>query len=335
MIVLVTGGAGYIGSVLVEKLAAKGYKVRVFDRFYFGEESLRHLKDKIEMVRGDVRQFPASALDGVSSVIHLGSLSNDPTADFDPKANHEINFEGTMRVAEACKKAGVKRFSYASSCAVIGFHVGEVADESFKPNPQSEYARSKLDGEIGILSLTSSDFCPVAFRQATVFGFSRRMRYDLVVNTMVKDAFKNGTIFVYHAGEMWRPLVDVKDVADAHIHAIEADEAFVKGQVFNLVRENVKIADLAFMIKDFLKDKKDVAVEVQKGSVETRSYRVSGEKYKKAFGEPRISIADSARQIYDLLADGKYVDFDNPIYYNIDWMKHLVEKYGKKEVFLL
>ena len=170
--ILVTGGAGYIGSVLVRELLMQGYRVRVFDKLYFGKESLSDLGKKIEIIQGDVRQFPAEALKGCSSVIHMGSLSNDPTADFDPKANHEINCEGTKRVAEACKKAGVKRMTFASSAAVYGFHIDSIANEQFKTKPQSEYAQSKLDAEKALLKLADRKFCPVILRQATVYGLS-------------------------------------------------------------------------------------------------------------------------------------------------------------------
>ena len=180
-IILVTGGAGYIGAVLVKKLVEKGEKVRVFDKLYFGDSSLNGVKDKIELVAGDVRQFDPDLLNDVKCVMHFGSLSNDPTAEFDPKANHEINCEGTMRVAEACKKKGVKRFTFASSCAIYGFHVDGIADENFPTNPQSEYSQSKLDAENGLRSLADSKFSPVIFRQATVFGFSARMRWPSAV----------------------------------------------------------------------------------------------------------------------------------------------------------
>ena len=325
-IILVTGGAGYIGSILVRELIAKGEKVRVFDKLYFGKEPLVDIEKKIEIVQGDVRKFPLDVLDGVKSVIHLGSLSNDPTADFDPKANHEINCEGTMRVAEACKKKGVSRMTLASSAAIFGFHVDSIADETFKTNPQSEYAQSKLDAEKGILSLMDNKFCPVILRQATVFGFSPRMRWDLVVNTMTKDAFSKGKIFVYCAGDSWRPLVHVKDVAAAHIACINAPQDKVKGQIFNLVHKNYRILELGHWVADVLKKKIKVDVEVVFGSKESRSYRISGDKIINVLGfEPRISVHDAVIEIYGVLHSGKYNDFTNPIYYNIDWMKLLVE----------
>ncbi|MFC1496436.1 NAD-dependent epimerase/dehydratase family protein, partial [Candidatus Margulisiibacteriota bacterium] len=270
-IFLVTGGAGYIGSVLVNDLVKKGKKVRVFDKLYFGDSGLRGIKNKIDLIQGDVRQFPTAVLDGVTAVIHLGSLSNDPTAEFDPKANKEINYEGTMRVAEACIIKGVKRMTFASSAAVIGFHVDSIADEKYKPNPQSEYSQSKLDAENGIKSLHSSKFSPVVIRQATVYGFSPRMRWDLVVNTMTKDAYSKKKIHVYCAGDNWRPLVHVKDVVRAHLACLQAPEKKVAGQIFNLVDKNYRILELGHWVKEILKDFIEVEVEVLFGNKESRS----------------------------------------------------------------
>ncbi|OGC22159.1 hypothetical protein A3J90_02205 [candidate division WOR-1 bacterium RIFOXYC2_FULL_37_10] len=332
-VILVTGGAGYIGAVLVRELLAKGEKVRVFDKLYFGSASLESVKAQIDLIQGDVRHFPASALDNVKAVIHLGSLSNDPTAEFDPKANKEINFEGTMRVAEACKKKGVPRFTFASSAAIIGFHVDTIADENYTPNPQSEYAQSKLDAENGLLSLVSDKFSPVIFRQATVFGFSPRMRWDLVVNTMTKDAFSKGNIFVYCAGDNWRPLVHVKDIALAHIEAIMAPKDKVKGEIFNLVHKNYRILELGHWVREILKEKAPVNVEVLFGSKEARSYRISGEKLKQNLGfEAKHSVEEAVIEIYNILHSGKFVDFQNPIYYNIEWMKLLVDMEQKLKV---
>ncbi|MBI5700620.1 SDR family oxidoreductase [Candidatus Saganbacteria bacterium] len=332
-IVLITGGAGYIGAVLVRELLNKGEKVRVFDKMYFGDRSLEDVKDKIEIVQGDVRQFPEDALSNVKAVAHLGSLSNDPTAEFDPKANHEINFEGTMRVAEACKKKGVDRFTFASSAAIIGFHVDTIADETYAPNPQSEYAQSKLDAENGLRSLVSDNFHPVIFRQATVFGFSPRMRWDLVVNTMTKDAFAKNKIFVYCAGDNWRPLIHVKDIALAHIEGIKAPSGKVSGQIFNLNHKNYRILELGHWVAEILKKFTKVDIEVLFGSKESRSYRLNSEKIRDVLGfEAKHSIEEAVLEIFSLLRSGKYIDFENLIYYNIDWMRLLVEMESKLKV---
>jgi nucleoside-diphosphate-sugar epimerase len=330
MKILVTGGAGYIGSVLVRELLRQGYGVRVFDALYFGKSSLSDIENKIEIIQGDVREFPSEVLEDVSAVIHMGSLSNDPTAEFDPKSNHEINCEGTKLVAEACKRAGVKRMTFASSAAVYGFHVGGVADEEFRTNPQSEYAQSKLDAEKALLKMADGGFCPVILRQATVYGLSTRMRWDLVVNTMTKDAFDKKKLTVFCEGENWRPLVSVNDVAKAHIKCMEAQESDVRGQIFNLVYDNLMILEIAGLMKGYLGKKQKIEVEVLSGSKESRSYRVSGEKIKRVLGfEPRSGMEDAVNEIYSALMQGRYTDFENPIYYNIEWMKLLADRSKK------
>lgn len=325
--ILVTGGCGYIGSVLVPMLLERGYKVRVFDKLYFGSEPLSEVMDKIEFIPGDVRNFDPAILDGIEGVIHLGSLSNDPTAAFDPEANHTINFEGTMKLAEASKKAGVKKFTFASTCAIYGFHVEGIADETFPANPQSDYAQSKLDVDIELPKLANDTFCPVILRQATVFGFSPRMRWDIVVNAFVMHAFKTGRLDVWFGGEAWRPMVHVKDTAGAHISCLETDPEKVRGQIFNLVYKNFRILELAHRVRRSLNEMGiQVDVDVNYDQVDNRSYMTSGDKLTRSIGfTPSISVEDGVKEIVDALRQGKYKDYDNPIYYNMRWMKLLIE----------
>jgi len=142
--VLVTGGCGYIGSIIVPMLLENNYKVRVLDKLYFGDESLAEVRDKIEFIAGDVREVKDKVLESVDAVIHLGSLSNDPTADFNPLATQDINFKGTLKLARKCKEKGISHFTFASTAAVYGFHLSSLADESLSPNPQSVYANPSM-----------------------------------------------------------------------------------------------------------------------------------------------------------------------------------------------
>jgi len=328
---LVTGGAGYIGSVLVGMLLLREDKVRVFDKLYFDEKPLEDLKKryghKLEIIQGDVRNFHEDILDGIEAVVHLGALSNDPTADFDPKATVDINFKGTINVAEACKKKGIKRFSFASSAAVYGFHVDSVADEEFIASPQSEYAKSRLDSDIALMKMADEKFFPVSFRQATVYGASPRWRYDLAVNTFTRDAFSKGVLRVDAGGMAWRPFVDVSDVAKAHILAVTCPENKISGgQIFNLVFDNFQILDLAHRVKFILKNKKHIEVEVDYTTKEARSYRMTGEKLKRILGfVPEVSVEDSVIHMYGLLEKGMYIDINNPYYYNMPWMLLLLD----------
>lgn len=329
--ILVTGGCGYIGSALVPVLLERGYQVRVFDKLYFGDESLMKLHDRIELIPGDVRNFDPAILDGIDGVIHLGSLSNDPTAAFDPDATRTINYEGTMKLARACKERKIEKFTFASTCAVYGFHLEGIADETFPTNPQSEYAQSKLDVDIDLQKMADDKFCPVILRQATVVGYSPRMRWDLVVNAFTMHAFKTGRLDVWFGGEAWRPLVHVRDTAAAHICCLEADPDKVRGEIFNLVYRNYRILELAHRVRKALAEMGIcVDVDVNYEQVDHRSYRTNGEKITRVLGfTPSVSVEEGVKEIVDVLRSGQYRDFDHPIYYNMRWMKLLVEVEGR------
>lgn len=325
--VLVTGGCGYIGSVLVPMLLERGYEVRVFDKLYFGEEPLKGILHNIELIPGDVRDFDPAILGDIEGVIHLGSLSNDPTAAFDPDATRTINFEGTMKLAKACKERGVEKFTFASTCAVYGFHLDGIADETSPVNPQSDYAKSKLDVDTELQEMADDKFCPVSLRQATVFGFSPRMRWDIVMNAFVMHAFKTRRLDVWFGGETWRPVVHIRDTAKAHIRCLEADPSKVRGEIFNLVYKNYRILELAHRVRKALGEMGiNVEVDVNYDQVDNRSYRTAGEKISRVLGfTPSVSVEEGVKEIAGVLRTGQYRDFDHPIYYNMRWMKLLIE----------
>lgn len=325
--VLVTGGCGYIGSVLVPMLLERGYEVRVFDKLYFGEEPLKGILHNIELIPGDVRDFDPAILGDIEGVIHLGSLSNDPTAAFDPDATRTINFEGTMKLAKACKERGVEKFTFASTCAVYGFHLDGIADETSPVNPQSDYAKSKLDVDTELQEMADDKFCPVSLRQATVFGFSPRMRWDIVMNAFVMHAFKTRRLDVWFGGETWRPVVHIRDTAKAHIRCLEADPGKVRGEIFNLVYKNYRILELAHRVRKALGEMGiNVEVDVNYDQVDNRSYRTAGEKISRVLGfTPSVSVEEGVKEIAGVLRTGQYRDFDHPIYYNMRWMKLLIE----------
>jgi len=324
--ILVTGGCGYIGSVLVPLLLEKGYDVRVFDKLYFGDEALKAVAHRLELVPGDVRTFDESVLEGVGGVVHLGSLSNDPTSEFHPEASHSINYLGTVRLAEACKRRGVRRFTFASTCAVYGFWLDSAANETQPPAPQSAYARSKLDAENALLRLADESFHPVVLRQATVFGLSPRMRWDLVVNAFVMHAFRNGRLDVWFGGDAWRPLVHVRDVAAAHVACLEGSDEQVSGQVFNLVHDNFRILGLAQRIATAVKSEGYTCdLEINRDKKDTRSYKVSGDKLAKHTGfRPSVAPEEGALEILSALKSGRFTDFDHPVYYNMPWLTLLL-----------
>ena len=282
--VLVVGGAGYVGCVLVEELLAKGYSVRVFDRLFFGRDPARQFLDRVELVVEDMREFDESHVSDCGAVINVGGLSNDPTAEFNPKANEELNTWASIRVAEVARRVGVPKMVFASTCSIYDRGVGEdihdfLQDEETEVEPKAAYATSKLAAERAILALADDRFTPVAFRKGTIFGFSPRMRYDLVVNAFVKDALSKGKLAVHYGGSMWRPLIDVKDVARAYVMALEVDPELIRGQVYNLTSQNWRISELALSVQRALRDL-GIRAEVEADFTYrlVRSYRVSGAK---------------------------------------------------------
>ena len=340
--ILVTGGAGYIGCVLVAKLLDRGERVRVYDKGYFGFAGLP--AGFVEVVQGDLREFDSAVLDGVDSVIHLAGLSNDPTANFNPQANHEMNTVATEKLATACKSAGIKRFTFASSCSI--YDMGMEADDTPKTEasqvePRAAYATSNYEAERILLDMADADFCPAILRQGTVYGFSPRMRYDLVVNTFLKDALSKGCMTVHCGGEMWRPLVDVSDVARAHIKCIEADPALVGGEIFNISHRNYRVLELAHFVKAAMEERGyGIGIDVDYKDIASRSYRVDASKIERVLGfQPITSVMDSVKNMLSAIPSGsitteegytaRYTDWTNPLFYNIQWMT-LLDSMEKK-----
>lgn len=328
--ILLVGGAGYLGCVLTEELLARGYDVTIFDRLFFGEFSLKQVHDRIRVIAGDMRAMPPSVLENVGAIINLGGLSNDPTAEYNPEANHQMNTEATRILGEMAVAHGIRRYIFASSCSI--YDVGVIDDErdvvlteESEVTPRAAYARSKLSGELALLKLASGGLAPVILRMGTLFGFSPRMRYDLVVNTFVKDAMSAGYMSLHYGGQMWRPLVDVRDAARAYIVALEAEEHRVAGQIFNVVADNFRISELALRAREALTEKGIAAeIKTQFQYAGIRNYRVSGKKILKALDyKPLITVQDSVKDMVDKIREYGYTDFDNDRYYNIRWMKLL------------
>lgn len=329
--ILLVGGAGYVGSVLSRELLERGYEVKILDRLYFGDDGIRDIRDQIEVIVGDVRNITPNVLEDVNAVINVDGLSNDPTAEYDPRSNHEINTVAACRLADACKEQGVRRYIFASSCSIYDRGASRLEgdglqDEQAQVHPTAVYSQSKYEAESYILQLVSNDFCPVVLRKGTVYGFSPRMRYDLVVNTFVKDALSKGHLTLHNRGDMWRPLVDIRDVARAYIACLEAEEKKVSGEIFNICFQNLLISELALRVKGILQQigtRVDIRFD-DSYSGKIRCYRVSAAKIKCALAvEPRVAIEESVVDMVEKIRRYGYTDFENPRYYNIRWMQLL------------
>lgn len=330
--VLVVGGAGYVGSVLVRELLQQGQAVKVFDRLYYGDVGLKGIEDKLEIVIGDMRCLPGALLSDVCAVINVGGLSNDPTAEFNPQANFEMNTEASVNLARLCKDSGIPRYLFASSCSIYDIGVADqykdvICDETARVQPRAAYAVSKFEAERKLLDMADDKFCPVILRKGTVYGFSPRMRYDLVVNTFVKDALSKGFVTVHYGGEMWRPLVEVRDVARAYMACLATDANLVRGQIFNIVYGNFRISELALRVQSALKEA-GVKAEIYPAYkyYGVRSYRVSGEKAERVLGwRPAVSVEESVSDMIEKVRQAEYSDFSNPRFYNIAWLRLLEE----------
>jgi nucleoside-diphosphate-sugar epimerase len=321
--VLVTGGAGYIGSVMSRILLEKGYNVTVLDRLFFGTDSIKGITDQITLIKDDVRFFNPEILNGIDAVFDLAALSNDPCGELDPEKTLEINYKGRVRVANLAKKHGVKKYVFASTCSVYGFQEGLINEES-SLNPLTTYAKASMLAEKEILPLADKDFSATVLRQATVYGFSYRMRFDLAINGMTLGYYRNGKIPIMRDGKQWRPFVNVKDTSNAFIKVLESAPQLVRGEIFNVGsnEQNIQIFDLAKTVAEAC----NLPFNYEwYGDPDTRSYRVSFNKIKDTLSyQPQISIKDGAKNVFDALNEGK-LNPDDPRMITVKWYKHLLE----------
>ena len=324
MQVLVTGGGGYIGSILVRRLLKENYKVKVLDRFFFGKETLSSVSGNknLKLIQDDTRWFDPKILKNVDVVMDLAALSNDPAGELNPKLTMEINHKGRARVAKLSKEAGVKRYIIASSCSIYGFRDG-LLDEKSPINPLTTYAKANRNAEISAKKLTSDKFTTTMLRFATVFGLSPRMRFDLAVNGMTLGFYKNKQIPIMRDGKQWRPFIHVKDVAEAYVKVIKAPSEKINGKIFNVgsERQNYQILQLAKEVA------KAIGIPFKKqwyGDPDSRTYRISFKKIKDTLGyDTKYTVSDGTKEIYQALNGGKTTDSIKTK--TVEWYKHLLE----------
>jgi nucleoside-diphosphate-sugar epimerase len=310
MRILVAGGAGYIGSRLIPVLLEHGYEVDVVDLLWFGN----HLPENVKVIKRDLFQCRKEDLRGYDQVVFLAGLSNDPMAEFDPSMNFIFNAALPSYVAFVAKKAGVRRFIYASSCSVYGYTVNELYGEDSPVTCGYPYGISKLQGERGVLQLQDENFSVIALRQGTVCGFSLRMRMDLIVNTMFKSAMTERKITVNNPS-IWRPILDIRDAATAYLRAIQADYSL--SGVYNVASGNYTVGQVGDMVKHEIEKliKEKVGI-VLKNIEDYRNYKVAIERAKTYLGyQPQYAIEDIIEDLYE---NRRYFqDYDNDQFYNI------------------
>ena len=318
MHILVTGGAGYIGSVLVPLLIERGHRVRVVDLGWFGLH--KNLKDPpgiVHVVQGNILDFKEWWLDSIDAVIHLAGLSNDPMAQFNPKLNYTTNAVGTALVAHAAKDHGIRRFVYASSCSVYGLCNTLAHEHATIPHPSFPYAISKLMGERALECLEDSQFRPISLRKGTVVGWSPRMRFDLATNAMIKAAMLHNIITVNNP-DIWRPIIDVRDAAMAYALAAESSLELVGA--FNIAEGNYHIAYLASMVQQIVQSRGHDPILNILYQLDLRDYRVDTTRANHHLGfRAEYSVQDSIIEVLEHLPD----DLENPIYTNVAWLELL------------
>jgi nucleoside-diphosphate-sugar epimerase len=323
--VLVTGGGGYIGSILVETLLEAGHSVTVLDRFFFGREVLDRLTGhpRLRLLEDDIRWCAPECLDGVEVVLDLAALSNDPSGELDPELTLEINHRGRVRIARLARERGASRYILASSCSIYGFREDVILDETSPPNPLTTYARANLLAEQETLPMTGPRFTVTVLRQATVYGLSPRMRFDLAINGMVLGLHRTGRIPVLRDGRQWRPFVHVRDAARAFLQVMAAPAAAVGGQTFNIGsdEQNVQILPLAELVAQAAG--RPAGIEWY-GLPDHRSYRVSFQKCREVLGfVPRWTPGRGAREIMAALEAGRVTD--GPRTMTVTWYKALLD----------
>ncbi len=317
--VLVVGGGGYIGSALLTRLLAKGYKVRLLDLLIFGEEPIREAlaHPNLELIRGDFRRVDCvvKAAQGVDTVVHLGAIVGDPACEVDQRLTIDTNLVAAQMVAEVSKAAGARRFVFASTCSVYGAADGLLSEES-ELNPVSLYARTKIACEEALTQMQDDQMSVVILRFGTIYGFSGRTRFDLVVNLLTAKAVIDGEITVF-GGDQWRPFLHVDDASAAVLAAVEAPGDRIAPQVFNVGsdEQNMTITQLGEMIGAMVPSAKVVHLG---SDGDMRDYRVDFSRIQRYLEfRPAWTLEMGIQQVIEAITSGRVADYTDPIHSNV------------------
>lgn len=323
--VFVTGGAGYVGAVLVPQLLQAGYEVKVLDLYIYGKDVLAAVKDhpNLEEIQGDMRdrQLLEKVIPGCDAIIHLACISNDPSFELDPDLGRSINYDAFFDLVDVAKNSGVKRFIYASSSSVYGIKETENVTEDLSLMPLTDYSRYKALCEEVLMSKREPGFVTLILRPASICGYSPRQRLDLVVNIFTNQAVNNGKITVF-GGQNKRPSLHIQDMVDVYLKSLEWPDEVIDGKIFNVAYENYTVAEIADITRKVVGESVEI---VTTPTNDTRSYHVSSEKIKQELGfVPSHTVEDAVR---DLVAAFKANQIPDPMtdirYYNVKVMKDL------------
>jgi nucleoside-diphosphate-sugar epimerase len=325
--ILVAGGAGYVGSALVPALLDLGYRVRVADTFWYGDDIYGSYgsNPNLENVPCDLRDssIHGKLMEGIDAVIHLACISNDPSFELNPNLGKSINFDCFEPLVQSAIGAGVKRFIYASSSSIYGVKETPDVREEAEPLPLTDYSRFKLDCEKVLLGLKVPEwFERVIIRPATVCGYAKRLRLDLSVNILTIHALVNHKIRIF-GGKQLRPNLNIKDMVRAYQVFLQAPGAKIDCEAFNVGFQNLSIESIAFKVKEVIGDP---TIELEyTPSDDNRSYHVNSDKVKRVLGfEAKFGVEDAVQSIVDAYRAGKIPEpFKNTLYSNIKRMQEL------------
>lgn len=321
--VLITGGAGYVGSLLTPQLLAMGYKVTVYDTLFFGDDFLPKNHPYLSIIEGDIRDVTqlSAALSGVDTVISLACISNDASFVLDESLSTSINLDAFEPMVIAAKKAGVKRFIYASSSSVYGVSDKLNVTEDHPLVPLTLYNKYKGMCEPLLFKHMDENFTCVTIRPATLCGYGPRLRLDLSVNILTNHAVNNNKIVVF-GGEQLRPNLHIQDMCDLYTLLLTAPKEKIAGEIFNAGYENMSIKDIAMVVKRVVEDefpeKAPLKIEVTESN-DNRSYHINSDKIKRILGfEPKLTVEDAVRDLCHAFRDGKIADsMTDDKYYNV------------------
>lgn len=328
--VLVTGGAGYVGSVLVPRLLSEGYRVKVLDLYMYGTEGLSAVADdaNLEQIKGDIRDeaLLRACLPGCGSVIHLACISNDPSFELNPDLSRGINFDAFGPLVRISKESGVGRFVYASTSSVYGVSDAPEVTEDHPLIPITDYNKYKGLCEPVLLREQASGFTTVIIRPATICGYSPRQRFDLTVNILTNHAVNNGRITVF-GGEQTRPNIHIEDIVDLYVQLLREPASRIDGKTFNAGYQNHSVREIADSVKAAIEVRSSIG-EIEIVTTRTddiRSYRISSAKIERELGYvPKRTIQDAVGDLCEAFEANRFHDpMSDSRYYNIKRMQEI------------